>query len=120
MSLHIAKIIIYTATAFILTACASTKPIEISTAPVVNNIYQPAQPEPVTMSDVKFKVVTKATLDAFIAEQIKLQGNDNPVFVVIGIQDYQSLSLNLAELKRYIDQQKHIIIYYQNATSVKN
>ena len=36
------------------------------------------------------------------------------------IPDYENMSLNLAELKRYIDQQKTIIIYYeQSITGVK-
>tara|TARA_B100002019_G_scaffold289794_1_gene306148 strand:- start:823 stop:948 length:126 start_codon:yes stop_codon:yes gene_type:complete len=31
------------------------------------------------------------------------------------VKDYENLSLNFAELRRYIEQQKQIIIYYENA-----
>lgn len=100
-----------------LIGCASTKQVEIRTKPVELNIYQPADPAPVKMIDMKFRVVTKENIDTFIQEQIKLQDNPNPVFVVIGIQDYKAMSLNLAELKRYINQQQKIIVYYKKATA---
>lgn len=101
-----------------LAACgAAEKPLEVTTAPVQLEIAQPARPRPVDLVDVKFRVVTADTLDAFIAEQSKLQENDNPVFVAINIKDYQALSLNLAELRRYINQQNSIIVYYQRATA---
>lgn len=102
-----------------LIGCASTKQIEIRTKPVELNIYQPADPTPVKMIDMKFRVVTKENIDAFITEQSKAQDNPNPVFVVIGIKDYKAMSLNLAELKRYINQQQKIIIYYKKATAPK-
>jgi hypothetical protein len=36
--------------------------------------------------------------------------------VAFSVKDYENLSLNIAELRRYIGQQKEIIIYYENAT----
>lgn len=102
----------------ILAACSTPEQqIEVSTAPVQVEIAQPARPRPVDLTDVKFRVVTAETLDAFIAEQAKLQENSNPVFIAITTKDYEALSLNLAELRRYIDQQNSVIIYYQNATA---
>jgi hypothetical protein len=101
-----------------LTACGTREvQLEVSTEPVQLEIAQPARPRPVDLADVKFRVVTADTLDAFIAEQSKLQENNNPVFIAISIKDYQALSLNLAELRRYIDQQNSIIVYYRRATA---
>ena len=37
------------------------------------------------------------------------------LFYVISVRDYETLSLNMAEIKRYIEQQKQIIIYYEKA-----
>jgi len=38
----------------------------------------------------------------------------------LSVPDYENLSLNIGELKRYIEQQKTIIIYYeQSITGVK-
>jgi len=100
--------------------CASTQKLDIRSQPVQLNIYQPADPAPVKLIDMKFRVVTKENIDAFIKEQSRLQDNQNPVFVVIGIKDYKAMSLNLAELRRYINQQQKIIIYYKKATAPKN
>jgi hypothetical protein len=36
-------------------------------------------------------------------------------FVVISMQDYENLALNIAELRRYINQQIEIIVYYEDA-----
>jgi hypothetical protein len=36
------------------------------------------------------------------------------------MQDYENLALNIAELRRYINQQKNIIIYYEKAVTDDN
>ena len=113
------KVLVATMAAAVLAGCASTKEVQIKTVPVTKQVYQPAPPAEVKLTKIKFRVITKENLDAFITEEAKKQGNPNPVFVVISTKDYEALSLNLAELKRYMDQQKQIIVYYQNATSAK-
>ena len=35
--------------------------------------------------------------------------------VVLSMQDYQNLALNVAEMRRYINQQTQIIVYYEDA-----
>ena len=103
-----------------ITGCASTTaPIQVDTKPVQLAIIQPAPPAPVSLSDVKVSVVTAATLDAFIKQARTEQGTDNPVFVVVSVKGYENLSLNIAELKRYILQQQQIIAYYRKATAQK-
>ena len=100
-----------------ITGCASTTaPIQVDTKPVQLTIIQPASPAPVSLSEVKVTVVTAKTLDAFIKQASVEQGTDNPVFVVVSVKGYENLSLNIAELKRYILQQQQIIAYYRKAT----
>tara|TARA_B110000977_G_scaffold199766_1_gene288138 strand:- start:809 stop:955 length:147 start_codon:yes stop_codon:yes gene_type:complete len=36
-------------------------------------------------------------------------------FVALSVKDYENLALNVAELRRFINQQKEIIIYYEKA-----
>jgi hypothetical protein len=36
-------------------------------------------------------------------------------FVALSVKDYENLALNVAELRRFINQQKEIIIYYEEA-----
>lgn len=105
------------ASALLLSGCASTRSIDVTAKPVELNIIQPADPEPVSMADVKVKVVTASNMEEFIAEAKKQQGTENPVFVMLTMRDYESLSLNVAELKRYIKQQQQIILYYKKATA---
>ena len=101
-----------------ITGCAGTSaPIQVDTKPVQLTIIQPAPPAPVSLSEVKVTVVTAATLDAFIKQASAEQATDNPVFVVVSVKGYENLSLNIAELKRYILQQQQIIAYYHKATA---
>tara|TARA_R100000808_G_C2149721_1_gene158222 strand:+ start:1167 stop:1304 length:138 start_codon:yes stop_codon:yes gene_type:complete len=37
----------------------------------------------------------------------------------VSVRDYETLALNMAELKRYIQQQKELIIYYEKAIKPK-
>jgi hypothetical protein len=104
--------------AMMLAGCASTTaPVQVDTAPVQLTVIQPAPPAPVSLSEVKVSVVTAETLDAFIKQASAEQGTDNPVFVVVSVKGYENLSLNIAELKRYILQQQQIIAYYRKATT---
>ena len=67
------------------------------------------------MQDVEFFVVTEKNLD----EQIKkLEKMQDGTYVLFGLtpQDYENMAYNLQELRRYIRQQKEIIIYYRQAT----
>ena len=69
------------------------------------------------MGDVHFYVVTEDTLDAFKERFVKEQGDF--VFYAISVRDYETIALNMAELKRYIEQQQLIIIYYEKAVAPK-
>lgn len=78
-------------------------------------IYQPPLPKAIDMQDVEFFVVTEKNLD----EQIKkLEKMQDGTYVLFGLtpQDYENMAYNLQELRRYIRQQKEIIIYYRQAT----
>tara|TARA_B100001093_G_scaffold184738_1_gene177431 strand:+ start:1299 stop:1508 length:210 start_codon:yes stop_codon:yes gene_type:complete len=41
--------------------------------------------------------------------------NGDLAFVALSIKDYENLALNVSELRRFINQQKEIIIYYEKA-----
>ena len=77
-----------------------------------------ARPKQVQLNDVKIWVVSKVNFDEFVKEYAKKNGGDS--YIALSVKDYENLSLNFAELRRYIEQQKQIIIYYENAvTEVK-
>ena len=44
-------------------------------------------------------------------------------FVALSMKDYENLALNIADIKRYLEQQNQIILYYEKAVTdegVKN
>ena len=43
--------------------------------------------------------------------------NKDYVFYAISVPSYENLALDMAELRRYIEQQKEIIIYYEKAVT---
>jgi hypothetical protein len=41
------------------------------------------------------------------------------VFYSLSVRDYETLALNMAEIKRFLDQQKQLILYYEDAVTSK-
>lgn len=72
-----------------------------------------SRPKPVQLTDTKVYVVTKDNLESFIKEFSELHGE--VAFVALSMRDYENLALNVAELRRYINQQTEIIVYYEEA-----
>jgi hypothetical protein len=103
----------------LVSACDSTKEIEVITKPGQIQIAQPAMPRPIKLNDVTFKVVNASNINQFIAEQKVKAGDTGYVFIAISVKDYENLALNLEELKRYVDQQKAVIVYYKTMTTIK-
>ena len=61
-------------------------------------------------------MVSKVNYKEFIKEYEKKNGGDS--YIALSVKDYENLALNFAELRRYIEQQKQIIVYYENAVTV--
>ena len=78
-------------------------------------IYQPPLPKAISLQDVEFFVVTEKNFEEQVEKLEKLQSG---TYVLFGLtpQDYENMAHNLQELRRYIRQQKEIIIYYREAT----
>ncbi len=71
------------------------------------------RPKGVKMLPVKFYVVTEKNYEEF-KEKFKKENGDF-VFYAMSVPSYENLALDMAELRRYIEQQKEIIIYYEKA-----
>ena len=74
-----------------------------------------SRPKPVQLNDVRVYVVNERELDDFIAEFKDRHGE--LAFVALSMKDYENLALNIAELRRYINQQTEIIVYYEDSVS---
>ncbi len=75
------------------------------------------RPKQVQLNDVKIYVVAKVNYDEFVKEYAKKNGADS--YIALSVKDYENLALNFAELRRYIEQQKQIIVYYETAVTPK-
>ena len=93
------------------------KEIVVKTIEVQKIVPMQPQPKPVDMIDVKFYVVTEENYEEFKEKFMKT--NNDYVFYAVSVHDYENLAFNMAELYRYIRQQKEIMIYYEKAVEVK-
>jgi len=93
------------------------KEIVVKTIEVQKIVPIQPQPKPVDMIDVKFYVVTEENYEEFKEKFMKT--NNDYVFYAVSVHDYENLAFNMAELYRYIRQQKEIMIYYEKAVEVK-
>ena len=98
-----------------MTGCSLlSKPEEVVvTNTVIKAPEIPLQPSPrpINMIDVKWYTVTTDNIDEF--EKNFENENSDLVFFAISVPHYQNLSLNLAEIRRFIEQQQAIIVYYE-------
>jgi hypothetical protein len=81
--------------------------VEKTQVPVVE------RPKPVQLVDTKVYVVNQENLEQFIVEFKEQHGE--LAFVGLSIKDYENLALNIADIRRYVNQQKEIILYYEQA-----
>ena len=93
------------------------KEIVVKTIEVQKIVPIQPQPKPIDMIDVKFYVVTEENYAEFKEKFMKT--NNDYVFYAVSVHDYENLAFNMAELYRYIRQQKEIIIYYEKAVKIK-
>jgi len=102
----------------LLSSCGSwpkLRQIEVQTVEVDRVIPTQVRPQQVNLHDITWFVVTDQNFESFKARYTKQNGAF--LFYAISVRDYETLSLNMAEIKRYLDQQKQIIIYYEKAVA---
>ena len=103
----------------VLTSCGDNttyKQVEVITNPLEGvQIYNPAPPRGVDLLPVHWTVLTKARIEELLSDP-EYNGEDF-IFYALTPDGYKNLSFNTAELKRYIKQQKAIILYYRRTTT---
>jgi len=105
----------------LISSCAtwdSLTRIEVQTVEVERNVPLQNRPRQLQLSDIYWYVVTEENFVEFKKRFLKENG-DPLVAYVISVKDYETLAIDMAEIKRYIDQQKQIIIYYEKALKPK-
>ena len=112
------KLVLYLVPVVILlSSCSWTPEKEIVT---VETIIKPTiaiaqKPRPVEFGELKVKVITEANVQEVIQEMKESQGQ----FLVYALDPvtFKNLAIGIEEIKRYIEQQNDIIIYYEKAVT---
>ena len=103
--------------------------VEIITKPVEIVITQPIMPRSLDLKEPSWYVVSDSKIankdgaypegytyfDKFV-EDIKKKHGGDLVFIAMTVADYELMSYNTQELKRYISQLGEVIIYYRDVT----
>ena len=105
-------------TTLLLSSCSSfykpEKEIVTVTKLVERQIPTVPHPKQVQMNEIKIYVVSPSeNFEEFKKEFEAKNGADS--YIAMSVKDYENLSKNFAELRRYIEQQKQIILYYEEA-----
>ena len=101
----------------LLSSCSSKPEKEIVT---VETIVKPTiaiaqRPRPVEFDELKVKVITESNVQEVIQEMKDNQGQ----FLVYALDPvtFKNLAIGIEEIKRYIEQQNDIIVYYEKAVT---
>ena len=94
------------------------KAVEVVNVQKKAGIYHPPLPSKVRTKPVEWKVLTPAVMDEYLDD---LEKGEAPTNVYYGVSPtgYENLSLNMAEIKRYIKQVLSIVNYYKELNSEK-
>jgi len=109
--------------ALALSGCSLLQPapepkVVVETQYVEKTIPLQAAPKPMTLNDVTWYVVTEENFPEFI-ETYKKENGDPWVFYGLSVRSYESMALNMAEIQRYLQEQKALILYYEQAIRPK-
>ena len=104
----------------LLSSCSTwdkLKRVEVKTGEVDRVIPTQNRPRQLDLNNITWFVVTDQNFDEFRRRYTKQNGSF--LFYAMSVRDYETLALNMAEIKRYIEQQKQIIVYYEKAVAPK-
>ena len=112
------KLVLYLVPLVILLSSCSWKPEKeiITVETIVKPTIAIAQrPRPVEFDELKVKVITEANVQEVIQEMKTNQGQ----FLVYALDPvtFKNLAIGIEEIKRYIEQQNDIIVYYEKAVT---
>jgi len=79
------------------------EPVTVINKQIEKIIVHPSVPDKMIMKNIEWKVLTQETVDEL----------GDSVYYILSTDDYENLSSNMAEIKRFLKEQKNIIIYYR-------
>ena len=91
------------------------KQVDVISKPLKRTIAQPVMPREINLNEPYWFVVSELNVDEFLKRVKKEEGRI--VFVAMSIPDYELMSYNMQELKRYINELKEVVVYYRKVTT---
>ena len=89
-----------------------TKPVEVVTIAERPPIYHPPLPLEVQLSDVDWEVLTPELMEEYL--KLVEEGNaPRKAYYALTTKEYENLSMNMAEITRYIKETLGIIEFYR-------
>jgi hypothetical protein len=76
------------------------------------------RPDPVELKNADLVVVTESNIDEVI-QRIKTEQGDFVLYSMTA-QSFESLALNFEQIKKFIEEQNAIILYYEEAVTPKD
>ena len=112
-------LICLTVSTLLLSSCSWKPEKEIVTVEkvITPTIAVAQKPKAIKMLDAKIIVITEKNLQE-VVKKVKAGIGE---FVIYGLDpvSFKNLALNFEQIKRYIEQQKQIILYYEKAVKPK-
>ena len=105
------KVFLAVGAAFLLAGCNAGKN-RVLDKPILHDRAELIVPsvQPVTQNKMDWVILTPQNVEAKMREQAK---TGNSTYFALTPQGYQNLSMNVAELRRYIEQQNSVIDAYK-------
>jgi hypothetical protein len=94
-----------------LTSLRPEPQVVVQTEYIERTIPSQPRPTPVEMPNVEWYVVNSDNLDEFLG-RIEADAGD-VVFIALTPKGYENLALGIADLRRFILEQREIIVYYE-------
>lgn len=114
--LQLQKYLVILSSLLLINGCsllAPTKEVVVKTEYVQKTVPLQARPKPLKLDNIQWSVVTQDNIDSYLNQFT----DTSIVFFALSVSDYETLALNMSEIRRYIEQQKAIIVYYETSLS---
>ena len=112
---------------FFLTSCSTfgvmrdllpSSPVEVNTVALPAPMYHPPLPLEIQAVDVEWKVLTPEIMEEYL--QLVKEGKPPAVaYYALTTPQYENLSMNMAEIKRYTKDILSIVEYYRDYDNEK-
>jgi hypothetical protein len=76
------------------------------------------RPDPVELKNADLVVVTESNIDEVI-QRVRTEQGDFVLYAMTA-QSFESLALNFEQIKKFIEEQNAIILYYEEAVTPKD